>query len=107
MPNVGDRVLAQWPQEKNWWYPGVIVTEGGGVCEVQFDDGDRATLKSDQARPLAISIGDRVYCRWKGGDAYYPGKIANVVGAAIWVDYDDGDHEVTSIGLIRVNVNEQ
>jgi hypothetical protein len=103
MAKVGDRVLAQWPQEKDWWYPGVVVSDGGGAYEVQFDDGDRATLKEDQTLPLLVSAGDRVYCRWKGGPVYYPGEIANIIGAAIWIDYDDGDHEGTSISLIRVN----
>jgi hypothetical protein len=106
MPNVGERVLAQWPQETDWWYPGVIVSDAGGAIEVQFDDGDRAVLIQQQAKPLDVGLGSRVFCRWKGGQSYYPGIVSSVTGHAIGIDYDDGDKEVSAVGMIRVNVKD-
>lgn len=106
MPNIGDRVLAKWPQEEQWWYPGVVTKSDASGIEVTFDDGDRSVVAPDQMRPLSVGVGSRVYCRWRGGAAYYPGKVGQAQGAAIAVDYDDGDQETTSISLIRVNRND-
>ena len=106
MPNVGDKVFAQWPFGVEWWYPGVICGEQNGSLEVQFDDGDRATLTPEQVRPLDVQSGTRVYCRWKGGGHYYPGRIAAIDGNAIQVDYDDGDKEATTVSMLRLNVND-
>lgn len=102
MASLGDRVLARWPQEKSWWYPGVIVGDSGGL-EVQFDDGDRSKVTPDEVRPLQVALGTRLQCRWKGGDAYYPGKVAAVHGHALHIAYDDGDQEVTSVCMIRID----
>ena len=99
--NIGDRVLAQWEQQ--WWYPGVIVAVNGAGIVVQFDDGDRAPMSIEQARPLSYSVGDRVFCRWKGGDAYYPGVVSAVIGSAISIDYEDGDKETTTLSMVRIN----
>lgn len=101
MPSVGDRVLGQW--EPEWFYPGVIVTEGGGTFVVQFDDGDRAQLQPNQVREMNIGTGSRVYCRWRGGPQYYPGSITAINGNAIDVSYDDGDQESTTVSMCRVN----
>ena len=60
MATLGDRVLAFWPGEADWWYPGVIVSEAAGTYDVQFDDGDRSNLREDQVRPLAFAPGARV-----------------------------------------------
>ncbi len=102
MPALGDRVLARWPQEKSWWYPGVVVGDGPSP-EVQFDDGDRSMVAVAEMRPLQVAIGTKLQCRWKGGEAYYPGKVAAVYGHAMHIAYDDGDQEVTSICMIRIN----
>ncbi len=103
MASLGDRVLAEWPAEVQWWYPGVVVSDAGQAKEVQFDDGGRATLTDSQMTPLGVQTGMRVFCRWKGGDQYYGGKVSSAVGSCIHVDYDDGDKESTSISMIRVN----
>jgi hypothetical protein len=103
MASVGERVLAEWPQEVQWWYPGVVVSDAGQAKEVQFDDGGRATLTDSQMIPLSIGVGSRVYCRWKGGQQYFGGVVSSAVGSCIHVDYDDGDKESTSIAMVRVN----
>jgi hypothetical protein len=103
MHKIGDRVLAKWPIEAEWWYPGVVMATGPGTVEVQYFDGDRSTVQANEAIPLAIGTGSRVYCRWKGGGAYYPGTVTNAVGEAIYIDYDDGDKETTIVQLARVN----
>lgn len=104
MSNLGDRVLGQW--ETEWFYPGVIVSSQAGTIEVQFDDGDRAQLRPDQIRPLILQVGSRVYARWQGGSAYYGGHISAIHGNAISIDYDDGDKETTTVGMVRIDAGD-
>jgi hypothetical protein len=103
MANIGDRVLAKWPSETEWWYPGVVVGIEIEGIEVQYDDGDRASLAEDELMPLAIGVGSRVYGRWQGGGTYYPGMVTAATGAAIHIEFDDGDKETTSVSMVRVN----
>lgn len=104
MFSIGDRVLGQW--EPGWFYPGVIVGSAPNGLTIQFDDGDRTTLSADKLRPLNIRMGQRVYSRWQGGEAYYPGTIASVTGAAIEIHYDDGDKEVSTVSMARFDVED-
>jgi hypothetical protein len=97
---VGDRVLARWYDL--FWYPGVILSAEGKRIHVTFDDGDQALVTSDQIRELDIGVGDRVFCRWKGGPQYYPGEVVKKEGERIHVRYDDGDEEWTSVRMVRV-----
>jgi hypothetical protein len=96
----GDRVLACWFDFH--WYPGVVLTVDGQRIHVFFDDGDQATLTPDKVRPLDIKVGDRLFCRYKGGPAYYPGEVMRKRGEVIRIHYDDGDEETTSIRLVRI-----
>ena len=102
MASRGDRVLAWWPGEREWWYAGVVC-EVGAEIEVQYDDCNRASLTPEQVRPLAIGVGSRVYVRWRGDVIYYPGRISEVVGSAFHVAYDDGDTEWASLSAMRVH----
>lgn len=106
MFNLGDRVLAQWPAEKVWWYPGTVVSLGDASAEIQFDDGDRSEVELSQIRELAVQVGTRVYCRWQAGQTYYPGKVSEVIGHAMRLNYDDGDQEWTAVSMIRINQND-
>jgi hypothetical protein len=96
----GDRVLACWFDLH--WYPGVVLGVDGKRVHVLFDDGDQALLTPDKVRPLDIKVGDRVFCRFKGGPAYYPGEVTRKKGEVIHIQYDDGDEETTSIRLVRI-----
>lgn len=100
---IGDRTLAMWPREQEWFYPGVVCGVGAGQLDIQFDDGGRDTVPIAESRPVQLVSGMRVYGNWGGAGAYYPGRIAAVQGAALFLEYDDGDKEVTSISLVRVH----
>ncbi|MEO7454150.1 MAG: hypothetical protein ABIV13_05240 [Fimbriimonadales bacterium] len=103
MFNVGDRVLAMWPVEMEWWYPGTVVAIDGDFFDICYDDGQRARLAEVQLRQLSIGVGNKVYCQWKGGDQYYPGKVTRATKEAVHVQYDDGDAEDSIVGMIRVH----
>jgi hypothetical protein len=97
---AGDRVLACWFD--GFWYPGIILTVEGRRVHVLFDDNDQAFLTWDRIEPLAITVGDRVFCRWKGGPFYQPGEVMRQHGERIFVSYEDGREEWSSVRLIRV-----
>lgn len=106
MSQLGDRVLAQWPVEVEWWYPGVVVAADGSRLVVQFDDGDRSPLAASQVMPMAVASGTRVFGRYQGGRYYYPGAVTSRTGDAIHIAYDDGDQEWTSVGMVRVHADD-
>jgi hypothetical protein len=97
---IGKRVLAEW--EANLYYPGTIRDQAEGKYLVVFDDGDSARLGSGQITPLDIKVGSRVFGRWKGGNAYFPGRVTEQNGEKIFIVYDDGDKEWTTISMVRV-----
>ena len=103
MALVGDRVLARWPAEIDWWYPGVVCLVEPAKLEVQFDDGDRAELAPWEVTTLQVRVGSRVFGRWQGGPYYYPGAVTEQRGEAIHIAYDDGDQEWSTVSLIRVH----
>lgn len=96
-------MIAQWPAEESWWYPAVIVAADGGTFEVVYEDGDRSPLTAAQLRPFSMSVGQRVYGNWRGGGSYYPGRISEVVGEAIHIQYDDGDREWSTPRMVRIH----
>lgn len=103
----GERVLAWWPAENDWWYAGVVCESlANGDIEIQYDDCQRSVLKADQVRPLAMKVGMRVFARWQGGANYYPGQISTIEGNAMHVQYDDGDQEWCTVSAFRVHRND-
>jgi hypothetical protein len=97
----GDRVLAPWGRA--CLFPGTVGQVTATQVFVYFDDGDRGGTEKEQVRPLQIiRAGSRVQCRWRGGSHYYPGVITQMHGHQIFVQYDDGDSEWNTIGMIMV-----
>jgi len=99
--NIGQRVLAQWYPEV-FFYPATIVAQVNAKYHVEFDDGDEAWVTAKQIFPLVIRVGSQVFGRWQGGPAYFPGRVDQQDGDRIHIQYDDGDHEWTTISMVRV-----
>jgi hypothetical protein len=97
---VGDHVLICW--HDLYWYPGVILAHDGEQYHVVFDDGNQGLVTADRLRPVTVAVGDRLWCRWRGGPEYYPGEITRKSGEVIDVQYDDGDEETTLLRLARL-----
>jgi hypothetical protein len=97
---AGDRVLGCWFD--GFWYPGIILSAEGKRVHVLFDDNDQAYLTWDRVVPLKIAVGDRVLCRWKGGPFYHPAEVQRQTGERIFVVYEDGREEWSSVRLVRV-----
>src|SRR5262249_43721303 len=100
---AGDRVLGCWFD--GFWYPGIILSVEGQRVHVLFDDNDQAMLTWDKVRPLDVTVGDRVFCRFKGGPFYHPGEVVRQHGERIFVAYEDGREEWSSVRLIRLELD--
>ena len=98
---IGDRVFVDWSGD-SYWYPATIVDMADGEYFVVFDDGDREWVYEDAIYPDDLGEGDRIEGNWQGGGVYYPGVIAERIGDAVYIEYDDGDVETTTIGHVRV-----
>lgn len=96
----GDRVLGQ--DMDGFTYPAEIVSIDNDKVIVQFLDGPERMLTPELIRKFAIEVGMAVQCRWKGGQQYFPGRIAAVDKERMHVHYDDGDQEWTSVRLVRL-----
>ena len=86
---VGDTVLAHW-MKGNAYFVGTLVEDNGPSFVVVFEDGDVANVSKTKVRKNDIRVGSRVIARWKD-DEYYRGKVAKIVGRALYIHYDDGD----------------
>jgi hypothetical protein len=96
----GERVFACW--HDLFWYPGVVLSRSDGQFHVLLDDGNQILVNGDRLRPLELRAGDRVFCRFKGGPEYFPGEVTRREGEMVYIHYDDGDEETTSIRLVRL-----
>ena len=100
----GDRCLAYWKATK-MFYVGTVVEEDFTKKTVGyyvvFADGDQAALPGRLVKPLTIKVGSKVMAMWSD-KRMYPGKVARIVGGALFIHFDDGDKGWTSWAGIAV-----
>ncbi len=100
----GDRVLAEWSNKD--FYPGKIGSSCSDGYQVLYDDGDAkcAPLNEIMAdiEPAAadITVGSLVLAAW--GSAFYPAKVASIVGGEYNVEYYDGYKQARALGELRI-----
>lgn len=83
-------------------YPAEIVSIDDDRVIVQYLDGPEKMLTPELIRKFELRAGTKIECRWKGGPNYFPGKLDKVEGERVFIKYDDGDEEWTSVRLVRV-----
>lgn len=96
---VGQRVLAPFDQ---FYYPATITHVSDDLAELNYDDGDSASIPRSLLRILDLRKGDLLYCRWQGGSAFLPAVLEDINEDEISVRYDDGRREETTLSMIRV-----
>jgi DNA repair protein Crb2 Tudor domain/Agenet domain len=96
----GDRVWAT--DIDAFIYPAEVLSVDHDKIVVQFLDGPERMLTPELLKPFELRIGTPVQCRWKGGQAYFPGKITQMEGDRVHLAYDDGDKEWTTVRLVRL-----
>jgi hypothetical protein len=96
----GERVLGQ--DIDGFTYPAEIVSVDEDKIIVQFLDGPERMLTPELIRRFDLKTGMAIECRWKGGQQYFPGKIAKLDDDRLFVKYDDGDEEWSNVRLVRL-----
>jgi hypothetical protein len=105
-PRVGDVVYAQW--EPNDWYHGKIVGKNAKGFRIEFDDGDKKVVASDEiaidkAPPRReVKEGSRVVAKWADDGRFYPGKVGRIRNdGKFHVNFDDGDQANVELQDVR------
>jgi hypothetical protein len=99
---IGDRVECRW-KNGSTWYPGVIVEKTGKQVFIHYNDGDKEHTTTNKCRKVStapagsLRKGSLVSCYWKGGNTLYPGVIVEKTGSQVFIQYNDGDKEHTTI----------
>jgi hypothetical protein len=100
--SVGQKVQAPWSAKQNY-YPGTVREIYGKLARIDFDDGDKGWVlvsamdppgkpKKDPSKSSSkFSDGDKVSCPWSQSGSFYPGKVSEVYGKLVHIDFDDGD----------------
>ena len=97
----GSRCLVKWSGD-DYWYPAGVDAIKDGLYHVNYDDGDAEWRLEKHMLPEKLSQGDEVFGNWQSKGRYYRGKIAERKGDKIFIHYDDGDKEWTTVGKVRV-----
>jgi hypothetical protein len=100
---VGDPCLVKWSGD-GYWYPGRVSQVKDGLYFIRYDDGDSEWRFEKYIREEKLKPGDVVFGRWRSGNRYYRGRITARKGSDIFIHYDDGDEEWTTISRVRVLV---
>lgn len=81
-----------------------VVTEAlpGGEVRVVFADGDTRTVSASSVKPDVLAVGMRVGARLRSWPRFVSGRVLRRIGHAVFVEFDDGDRQWTSIGLVRI-----
>ena len=99
---VGDSVECNWKNGgKN--YPGRVAAIDDGKLFIHYNDGDKEHTTAAMCQPGADAIGkgSAVECLWKGGTKWYSGVVAEKTGKNIFIHYNDGDKEHTTLDKCR------
>ncbi len=97
----GKHVLTKWSGD-GYWYPARIGGERNGMYLILYDDGDKEYRLEKYIQELNFREGDVVFGNWQSKGRYFRGTIKEKKGDRIFIHYDDGDKEWTTISKVRV-----
>lgn len=100
--NVGDHCIVKWSGD-GYGYPGTIKRIKDGLYQVYYDDGDSEWRLEKYIKSETVRAGDMVYGNWKSRGKYFRGRIARRTGKKIFIHYDDGDKEWTTLSKVRIH----
>jgi hypothetical protein len=103
--NVDDRVECRW-KNGSTWYPGVIAEKTGNQVFIHYNDGGKEHTTIGKCRKIgghaptgSLVKGSSVSCYWKGGKTLFPGVIKEKTGNQVFIHYNDGDKEHTTLDM--------
>lgn len=97
----GTRVLARFQGGAAAYAAVVTETGTAGRVNVVYADGDTETVEAATLVPDSLGAGSRVEARIRQWPRFFPGVLERRLGHAVFVRFDDGDQQWTSIGLVR------
>jgi hypothetical protein len=97
----GELVWATWGPDQ-FLYPALIVEAKGDSVLVVYLDGDEAEVLVEESFRGDLELGTLVSVNYKGRGKYYFGSVVSQVGMAIEIDYEDGDHGMTTLAQVRL-----
>lgn len=103
---LGDAVECNW-KNGGRYYAGRVAGKEGAKLFIHYNDGDKEHTSENNCRPGAAAMtgslekGSAVECLWKNGRTWYPGVIAEKTGKNVFIHYNDGDKEHTSVNKCR------
>jgi len=99
---IGDQIWAPWGAD-GFLYPAIVVATIDAVqSHVAYLDGDEGPVTLKETLYGSLQVGNQVSVNYKGLGDYYVGTIVKIIGMAVEVDYEDGDHGFTTIAQCRL-----
>ncbi|GMF29595.1 unnamed protein product [Phytophthora fragariaefolia] len=105
---VGDVVKARYKKGAKFFSGKITRVRLDGTYDIRYDDGDtemyvegslieseeKANSQEADGKPTALTVGDKVNAKYKGGLKAFPGKIVKPrLDGTFDIEYDDGDME--------------
>ena len=101
--NLGERCFAR-SRTDGCYYAAIIQQEVGSEFQVKFDSGEEVWVDANSLASAELSVGMRVQARWKGGSVYFHGKVMQRNADGVYIHYDDGDQEWTTLKMLRLRL---
>lgn len=102
---AGELVWATWGPD-SFLYPAIITAADAQSVTVAYMDGDQSDVPVNEVFVGELALGTHVSVNYRGRGAYYFGRIVSAVGMAYEIDYQDGDHGMTTLSQIRLPLND-
>ena len=99
----GRHSFARWDPD-GYSYPCTVKKREQGRLFIRYTDGTEKWVPDWSVSLYKVQVGDTVYGNWKNRGLYYQGRVARRNGDKIRINYDDGDVEDTTIGLVRMKL---
>jgi hypothetical protein len=97
----GELVWATWGPDQ-FLYPALITEAKNDSVLVVYLDGDESEVLIEEVFLGDLELGTLVSVNYKGRGKYYFGHVVSKVGMAIEIDYEDGDHGMTTLAQVRL-----
>ncbi|HHF58619.1 MAG TPA: tetratricopeptide repeat protein, partial [Thermoplasmatales archaeon] len=97
----GNTIFVLW--DTGHYYPATVISSVEN--EVYFKlmgFTDQQWVDKTGTKQAELSCGDMIECRWKKEEKFYQAEIVRVNGNNLYVKYNDGEKEHTTISMIRL-----
>ncbi len=98
---VGDEVLAPW-MDDGYFYPATIVGLDGANAHIAYFDGAESDVPLRTLRRGVIGVKAQVSVNWRGKGGYYGAVIQKRIGAAVYLNYEDGTSGWATLAQVRI-----